>query len=160
RFDQAKADLDRAIALDPQCVSAHLNRATMYIFQGKPNEAAAELNALVSRPNPPAESIFARGQLLLVTGDPSTPLASFDEALRIQTKLPAPQLLRAKAHLDLGETPTALRDLDSFFVATGTAPSDPVSAAAQRGHLLRIIASQLSPSGRKHAIEAGLDELT
>jgi Flp pilus assembly protein TadD len=159
RFDEARADLDRAVALDPQCVSARLNRATLFVFQGKVADASAELNALVSHPNPPAEAIFARGQLQLLTADPSAALASLDVALGIQPSLAPAHLMRAKSHLELGERSSATKDLDAFFTATGMAPSDPATAAAQRGHLLRLIASQLSPSGRKHAIEMGLAEL-
>ena len=98
------------------------------------------------------------GQLQLLMGEPSTALASFDDALRVQPKLSPAYLLRAKAHLELGETRSATRDLDDFFAAS--ASPDPVTAAAQRGHLLRIIASQLDSSGRDHAIKAGLAELT
>ena len=145
RFDDAKLDFDRAIELDPQCVAPRLNRGIMYRLQGRPRDAAAEFDALLALPNPPPEAAIYRGQLLLIAGDPAGALKLFG---RFST---APIcLMRADAHLRLGQSAEARRDLDALLPP---GDGESAAAAAHRGHLLRCLAANLPQKDQKAALD-------
>jgi tetratricopeptide (TPR) repeat protein len=159
RFDEAAADFDRAIALDGECIPARLNRSVMYMLQERPTDAAAELQALMARPEPPPEALYYRGELFFFGGDSALALKCMNDLIQQRPQFAPAYLLRAKAHFEQGQSSDAMRDIDAFMAATATTAVDLSDAAARRGHLIRYIASQLTGPGRNPAVDAGVAEL-
>jgi tetratricopeptide (TPR) repeat protein len=150
RFDEAKLDLDRALEVDPDCIAARLNRGIVYQRQRRPNDATREFEALLAQANPPPEAAIYRGQLFLLAGDPAS-------ALKLFGRFPNPSLclLRADAHLRLGQIDEARHDLDPLVVAS----ANDAAASAARGHLLRCIAAQLPARYQLAALDLAIIEL-
>jgi tetratricopeptide (TPR) repeat protein len=150
QFDEAKLDFERALEADPQCVAARLNRAIMQRLANRTADAAAELDSLLALRNPPVEAAIYRGQLFLLVDDPAGALNLLG---RFSNKSVC--LLRADAHLRLGQIDEARRDLDAVL-PPNLAESD---SAAMRGHLLRCIAAELPAKHQGTAYELAIVEL-
>jgi tetratricopeptide (TPR) repeat protein len=150
RFEEAKLDLDRALELEPNCVAARLNRGIVYQLQHLPIDAAREFDALLAQANPPPEAAIYRGQLYLRAGDPTSAIKMFGRFSN-----PSLCLLRADAHLRLGQIDEARHDLDPLVVGS----ANDAGASATRGHLLRCIAAQLPARYQLAALDLAIIEL-
>jgi tetratricopeptide (TPR) repeat protein len=153
RFDEARLDLDRALQLDPECVAARLNRGILFRLQDRPAHSAAEFESLLASAHAPPEAAIYRGQLYLLADDPSRALKLFG-----QFQSPQVALVRAYAHLRLGQIDEARHDLDPL-VATSAGEPTAAKAAAMRGHLFRCLAAQLPPQQQIAALDLASIEL-
>jgi tetratricopeptide (TPR) repeat protein len=159
RLDEAEADIDQALAIDPRCLPARMNRGVLRVIQNRPADAAAEFDALIASQNPPPEAIYYRAQLFLSAGDSTRAGASLDRLLRDFPEFTPARLLRAKIRLTLAQTREASADLDAYLAAE-SAMTSVVDPRVVRGHLLRLIAAELPKGGRGPALELAAAELS
>jgi tetratricopeptide (TPR) repeat protein len=148
RFDAAASDLDRALAIDPKCLAARLNKGVAYLLQDLPGPAAAEFDVLLAQPTAPAEAAFYRSRICLEEGRYDQALAYLDNFRADSAHSQLLAVLRARINLLHGQPSQALADLDGV---AGTRD--------QRGHLLRLIASELPAGRQKLALELALADL-
>jgi tetratricopeptide (TPR) repeat protein len=80
--DQALADLDRAVRLDPGHFEARLTRALVLRGIRRHTEALAELDRLAEFPNAPTRVYFIRAQVREATGDKSGAAADLAEGMK------------------------------------------------------------------------------
>jgi serine/threonine protein kinase/tetratricopeptide (TPR) repeat protein len=159
RLDEAEADIDRALAIDPHCLPARMNRGVLRVIQNRPGDAAAEFDTLIAVQAPPPEAIYYRAQLFLSAGDATRAGASADRLLRDDPKFAPARLLRAKIRLMLAQTREASEDIDAYLAAE-PAITPAVDPRVVRGHLLRHIAPELPKSTRRAALELAAAELS
>ncbi len=83
-WDKAAAELDSALALEPQLADAHRLMAQIRTLQGRPSDAVASYNALVRLAPEDAVAHAELAQQLLKLKQPAQAVAHFREALRLQ----------------------------------------------------------------------------
>lgn len=153
RFDDAAADLERAIALDPTSRLHRMRLGVLVWTRGEPEAALKIFDVVLA---PPAEkqfpeAAFYKAQIYNQLGRLDDALVAADRALAGKPPVRLAYLFRAQIHLVQGHTPEAIDDLNGFLA--GADPSfDPKSpaAAGQRGRRLRLIAQDLSAGQDKH----------
>ncbi|MBO0701218.1 MAG: tetratricopeptide repeat protein, partial [Zavarzinella sp.] len=96
-LDQAKADLDRALELDPNLVEARLTRALVLRGTRRYAEALADLDRLARDPNAPTRVYFVRAQVREATGDKAGAAADRAEGMNREPRDPASFVTRGLA---------------------------------------------------------------
>ena len=132
RLEDAVRQYERAIALDPGCLAALYNRATLLLQMDRPAEALASLDALIARAPAPAPVHLVRGNALSTLGRKEAALAAFDEAVRLDPRAPLGHCNRGNTLLALGRPDEALISLDRALAA---APGHAL-ASYNRGNVL------------------------
>ncbi len=148
RFDAAKLDLDRALALDPDCLAARLNRGGMYQLEGMTEQAAAEFDMLLALPRPSPEAAMYRSRIYTDESKYDQALICLDRAHVNPAQFPIAAYLTAKLYFLSGDSDRCLHQLD---IIAGT--------PAQRGRLLRVMASELPRQQQKPLLELALQDL-
>ena len=132
RLQEAVREYDRALALDPGCLAALYNRATLLLRMDRAAEALASLDSLIARAPAPAPVHLLRGNALSALGRHDAALAAFDEAVRLDPRAPLGYCNRGNTLLTLGRPEEALSSLDrALAVAPGHA-----LASYNRGNVL------------------------
>jgi protein O-GlcNAc transferase len=132
RVEEAVREYERALALDPGCLAALYNRATLLLRMDRPAEALESLDALIARGPAPAPVHLVRGNALSTLGRKEAALAAFDEAVRLDPRAPLGHCNRGNTLLALGRPEEALASLDrALAVAPGHA-----LASYNRGNVL------------------------
>ncbi len=106
-FPAAVTLFDKAIAVNPSVVAAHVNRGKALTAAGRLQEAVESYDRAVALSPAREEVLGDRGGLLLELGRPAEALASLDQALALNAQ-------RAEYHYNRGG---ALRDLRQFDAA-------------------------------------------
>ncbi|HET9952030.1 MAG TPA: tetratricopeptide repeat protein [Candidatus Eisenbacteria bacterium] len=109
---QAMADLDRALALDPNDGDALSTRGTLYYAAGDLPRALADLNAAVRARPYSAPVMNNRGTVLLAAGKYDEAIADFTKAIELRPRFADAHLNRALAYGVKKEFARALPDLD------------------------------------------------
>jgi predicted O-linked N-acetylglucosamine transferase (SPINDLY family) len=135
RVADAVREYERAIALDPGCLAALYNRATLLLQMDRPAEALQSLDALIARAPAPASAHLVRGNALSTLGRKEAALAAFDEAVRLDPRAPLGHCNRGNALLALGRPEEALTSLDG---ALALAPGHAL-ASYNRGNVLAAL---------------------
>ena len=118
---QAKADLDRAVALDPAAIDTRLTRALVLRTLGAYREALAELDELVKDDRAPTRVYFVRAQVREAAGDRAGAAADRAEGMKRPPRDPASFVTRGRAR-ERTDPEGALADyraaerLDPFYV--------------------------------------------
>ena len=124
RADEALADLDRALQLNPRSAYTYVNRAMALARKGERGQALADFDrAIALNPHFP-EAHSERCLLLIRMEEPARALESCNEALRLAPSLPAALLNRSVLHLRAGRADEALADVErvlKFEPASGIA---------------------------------------
>ena len=124
RTDEALADLDRALQLNPRSAYTYVNRAMALARKGERGQALADFDrAIALNPRFP-EAHSERCLLLIRMEEPARALESCNAALRIAPNLPAALLNRSVLHLRAGRMDEALADVErvlQFEPASGLA---------------------------------------
>ena len=102
RPDEALADLDQAIALDPRHQGVFFDRGILRELTGRYDDAIADFDVLLARRNS-VEWFFARGIAKYFKGDWSNAAADFQEAAHRAPKDGTYMLWLAKAQLRAGQ---------------------------------------------------------
>ena len=109
---RAMADLDRALALDPNDGDALSTRGTLYFAAGDFPRALADLNGAV-RARPYSASVWNnRGTALLAVGRYDESISDFGRAIELRPRFAEAYLNRALAHGVKKEFARAIPDLD------------------------------------------------
>ena len=80
-MEKAIADLNKAIALDPNSPSAYYNRALILLQRGEFDQALADLNEAVRCDPRSADALIVRGLCYVARNNLDQALASFDGAI-------------------------------------------------------------------------------
>ncbi len=131
QWDEARADLDKALTLDPRNVRALSLRAAMHAVYGDAKAAIADLDrAIAIRPD--AALYAQRGDVWVMTDDKRA-VAEYTKALLLEPKNVATLTARAEAYVRLDQDPLARDDYDR---ALEIEPRDPLLFVG-RGRVFR-----------------------
>lgn len=132
RVGEAVHEYDRALTLDPGCLPALYNRASLLLRVDRAADALASLDALIAHGPAPAPVQLLRGNALSALGRHEAALAVFEEAVRLDPRAPLSHCNRGNTLLTLGRPEEALASLDR---ALALAPGHPL-ASYNRGNVL------------------------
>jgi tetratricopeptide (TPR) repeat protein len=110
RYEEAEADLTRAIELDPENALAYENRAIARLYMDRPDEALADANRAVQLDQ---GELYTRLFVARYAGDYDTAIDDATTLLRLEGQ-PTPYLLssRGLAYLEIGELERGLDDIN------------------------------------------------
>ncbi len=100
-----------ALALDSECTQAYLGRASIYIEQGRLNEALLDCNAALRIEPERAVLYVLRGLVYMRMGNPKRALDEANDAIRFDPQLPSAYMLRGTARFKTGALGEALSDV-------------------------------------------------
>jgi tetratricopeptide (TPR) repeat protein len=110
-----------ALDLDPDCTLAYLGRASIYIEQGRFNEALLDCNSALRREPERAVLYVLRGLVYARLGDLKRALVEAEDAIRFDPRSPSAYMLRGTVRFKKGMTGEALDDVKT---AIRLRPSD------------------------------------
>lgn len=111
RKDKALACYQEALTLDVDCIPAYFGRASIYIDQGRFNEALFDCNWALQREPERAVFYVLRGLAYVKLGNSKRALEEADEALRFDPLLHSAYVLRGSTRFKTGMGQEALADL-------------------------------------------------
>ena len=112
-FDQAIAEYDTAIRLNPRNASAFIGRADAHFSKNNFDQAIADYDEAI-RLDPQQSSAFSgRGFAYLLKGDAKRAIADQDEAIRLSPKNAGAFVLRALGHIAHRDYDRAIADCDT-----------------------------------------------
>jgi tetratricopeptide (TPR) repeat protein len=154
----ALRELDQALALAPDLVSAHALRAIMFIYAGRDDEArvAAEraLAGTGGTPQQRSQAHYVRGRLRAQAGDTAGALSDYDACLAVHPDNGQARFERGVIRAQRGDLPGGYVDTElARFLGLG--PQDEADAR----QLLAGLAGEVTVEQRRMAYEALLDEL-
>jgi tetratricopeptide (TPR) repeat protein len=100
---EALADLDAAIAAQPENAQFYRGRALVRVRAGLAEQALEDAERLVKRAPQAADSYHVRGTALARLGRHRAAIADFDEAARRRPELSYPVAARAESYESLGD---------------------------------------------------------
>ncbi len=112
-LEEALADLDQAIALDPHLAVAYIDRGTACTLLGRLEEAIEALNTAVRLAPADAKAWAARGSAQLSCSAWDAAVSDATRALHLNAKNVQALCTRAEAKLQMGAWSAALADLDA-----------------------------------------------
>lgn len=112
KTQQAYADLDRAIALDPKNVRGLRERANVNRTNGRLDRALADANEAVRLDANDAKSFEARGNVFINNGQYDRAIEDYNEAVRLDPKFALAYMDRGVAHYFKADYENAIKDLD------------------------------------------------
>ncbi|WP_062428195.1 tetratricopeptide repeat protein [Herbidospora daliensis] len=134
-LEGAWADAERALLLDATHVSAHAVRGRVFLAMGRPADALADFDMSTVAESYDGDARVDRAECLLILGEPARAAAACDEIIATgpgafhelgglppQGEPHRVHLLRARAHLALGDPVAALTDC---FLAADLSPCSP-----------------------------------
>ena len=142
KFEQAIADLDEAIRLQPNYPDAYGNRGNAYTNQGQLVQAFTDYNqALILRPNDPA-TYNNRGNAYFHKRNLNLAISDFDQALHLRPNYPAAYNNRGMTYTYQGKFEQAIADLDEAIRLQPNYPDaygNRGNAYANQGQLVQAI---------------------
>jgi tetratricopeptide (TPR) repeat protein len=111
RWEEARQDYEKVIALDPNYAEYHFEYAGLLRRLGEEEQALAEYGTAISLTPPFVELYYNRGDLRAVRGDVDGALADFSYALDLDPEYVDAYVNRASLLLSLGELEAAARDI-------------------------------------------------
>jgi tetratricopeptide (TPR) repeat protein len=111
-LEQARADLTRALELDPNHFDARLTRALDFKTIGRFPEALDDLNLLAARPDCPIRVYFVRAMVREAAGDKVGAAADRAEGMKREPRDPPSLVTRGLARADK-EPRVALKDFEA-----------------------------------------------
>jgi tetratricopeptide (TPR) repeat protein len=101
----------KALALDAACMQAYLGRASIYIQQGRLNEALLDCNSALRQQPDRAVLYVLRGLVYERLGKLKRALDEAEDAVRFDPRLPSAYMLRGNVRFKKGMTGEALADV-------------------------------------------------
>jgi tetratricopeptide (TPR) repeat protein len=111
-FDQAIADLNKALQLDPKSALAFSDRASIYRAKGDLDRTIADYDAAIAAQPKFAIAFLGRGEAYQTKNDLHRAIADYGKALELDHKLVAAYDNRARAYRAGGDLDNALADFD------------------------------------------------
>ena len=90
-FDQAIADLDKALQLDPKSALALSDRASIYRARGDLDPTIADYDAVIAALPKSAAAFLGRGEAYQTKNDLDRAIADYGKALKLAFNAQAPQ---------------------------------------------------------------------
>jgi tetratricopeptide (TPR) repeat protein len=115
RDDEALADLNKALALNPKFAPALLNRAGFYAEQKKFTSALADADATIQNQPDWAEAYSLRGGIYLAQKSYPAALADLDKAIQLKPYLSDALIKRAAVYLQQKDLAHAQADYDTLI---------------------------------------------
>ena len=109
-YPRARADLDRAITLNPQAPLPFFARANLFHQLGDLARAIADYSEVIRLGAPSAQPYFWRGSLYLAQRENQRAIADFSEAIRLQPQAARNHAGRGRARFRYGEYDGAIAD--------------------------------------------------
>jgi tetratricopeptide (TPR) repeat protein len=109
--EQALDCYREALTLDADCTQAYLGRASVYIEQGRLQEALLDCNTALRHEPQRAVLYVLRGLVYTRLGNLKRALDEADDAIRFDAKLPSAYMLRGAARFKKGMVGEALADV-------------------------------------------------
>jgi tetratricopeptide (TPR) repeat protein/tRNA A-37 threonylcarbamoyl transferase component Bud32 len=165
RYDDGEADLERALALDPEFRPARLHRGVLAWLQGKDERALDDFAQVLEPPDDRRliEAAYYRGQLRLRRKEYPEALKDFDLVVKENPSFRPAYLSRAQVHYLRGDDARGLADLTTFLDLARAKPFDPKDPQllARRGHLLAELVPRwgLEPADYVSRMRLARDEL-
>lgn len=110
--DQALADFDEAIRLDPKSATTYTSRGNLYGDRGDNDKAIADYNAAIKLNPKLAPAYSNRGLSWMAKGDNDRALADFNHAIQLDPKLLDAYNSRGFAWKAKGDVRRAIADFD------------------------------------------------
>jgi tetratricopeptide (TPR) repeat protein len=142
-FDEALADFDHAIRIDPNFVLGFNDRGYLYLAKGNVDRAITDFDEAIRLDPKFAKSYAHRGTAYLAKGDYPRAIADLDEAIRLDPKYGHGYSLRGDYYLTRGDYLHAIAD---YQLALGINPDH---AGAAKG--LNEAKAALAAAGTKPA---------
>ncbi len=162
RFDEALADFNVALEKNPDFRPALLNRGVVHALQHQASAAVNDFTAALQLPadHQLIEAAYYRAQLYVDAAQYANAAADLDALLAQRPAFAPAAILRARLTILQGQPADSLKPLNNLLAIANT-PVDPQSATAlaRRGHLLRLIASQLSGEPARLALQLAAGDL-
>ena len=130
---QALADFDEALQLDPQNALAYASRAETLLWMERYDEALRDFDQAISIDHGFVWAIARRGELYRRRGQNELALADFDQAITLDPNLSWAIANRGELHRTMGQLETALTDFDRAIKLNPTY----AWAIASRGQIYR-----------------------
>ena len=111
-FEQAKADYNKAIAINPEYANAYNNRGNIKLKQADYNGAIKDYNRAIELNPQFVEAYCNRGIAKENLGDHSEAMENFDRAIEINSEYIDGYLRRGILKQDSGDYAGAIRDFD------------------------------------------------
>ncbi len=163
RFDEAKNDLDRAIAINPDFRPAWLNRGVVNWRQENRPAALTDFAVALQPPENRVliEAAFYRAQMFVTSKEYDRALNDLNSFISVKKDFAPAYLLRANVYLLQGNQKSGLADVDNLLQYTAEAGFDPATAQGlgQRGQILRHIAAQLPNEQNRRTLELASGDL-
>lgn len=116
RYDEALASLSKAVELDSANAGVHINRASVYFYQQKYQEARVILERIIRANRNQPEALNSLALIEEVEGNFDRALALVNEALRLSPDNPFILNNRGSIYLKQGKLEDALKDLDESMM--------------------------------------------
>ncbi len=165
RYADGEADLEQALALDPDFRPALLHRGILAWLQRKDEQALADFAKVLEPPEEKKlfEAAYYRGQLRLQRKEFAEALKDFDLVVKENPGFRPAYLSRAQDQFLRGDDARGLADLTTFLDLARPEPFDPKdpNLLAQRGRLLLQLVPKwgMSSDEYKAALKLTRDEL-
>jgi tetratricopeptide (TPR) repeat protein len=147
QFTQSRADLDKALQLDPRFLPARLNRGVIAWLESRPNEAISDFDFVlgVSEENRLIEAAFYRAQIHLEKQDYARALTDLNRVVAETPDFRPVYELRARVQFLLGSDTAGWTDLNFYLALATTGSFDPDSSTAleARSRVVRSWATAL-----------------
>ena len=136
RWEQAIAEYDRAIALDPELADAYLRRGIAYGNLVQHERAVVDFNRAIEVNPSDAAAWYYRGWSNLNLGKYQQAIADADKSIGIQADAPDPYYNRGMARSALGDSQGAIADLETAFSLSGNSEEWRQKAIEDLGKLI------------------------
>ena len=132
RHEEAIADCDEAIHLQPDYPMAYNNRGNAKSALGRHDDAIADYNLAIRLQPDYAKAYSNRGGVKNTLGRHHDAIADCDEAIRLQPDYAEAYVNRGVAKADLGMIPAARRDCEIALGLSQVACNDRLKAHIER----------------------------
>ncbi|MFC4590937.1 tetratricopeptide repeat protein [Sphaerisporangium corydalis] len=144
--EEARADLDAAIAMDPSYPDYYLDRGNLLFQMGRPEEALADYESAIRLSPPLSEGYYNRAQLLLALGDLDGAMADLDHVVELDPGYLDAYINRAGLLVQFGLDDRARADVDAGLAL---APANP--------HLSCVLGQLEAAAGHAEEARAAFD---
>jgi len=111
-YDQAIVEYEKAIALDPELVTAYSNRGGVYLNLGEYEQAIADCDRAIELDPELTSAYYNRGGVYLNLGDYKQAIADYDRAIELDPELAMAYSNRGYAYDEIEQYEQALANYD------------------------------------------------
>ncbi len=151
-FLQAAAHFEQALAIYPEYLAARNDLGAQYLKLKRVDEAEAHFRSVLERDPKNLYATFNLGLGRVERRDFSSAISQLQLAIAIDSAWPMPHLWLGFAMLEMGDLPTAERELTKALVMGGA------DCVAAHYHLARAYLKRGDPKEASRAIKAYLEE--